>query len=65
MFKIVNPANWGGRPGDEVTLWYNGKFRCGTVERLTPTYMVVHTGEGYRSFKYDKIENMRLFAFSY
>lgn len=45
--------------GDKITCVYNGKWRVGTVERVELTYVVVRTSEGYRSFKYNKMYNVK------
>ena len=63
-FKVKNPPLGPGLPGDVVTLYYNGKFRCGPIERCERTHLVVHTEEGYRSFTWGKIENMEIVEFA-
>lgn len=48
------------REGDKITLTYDGRWRIGVVERIdrNKDFVVVRTSEGYRSFKYIKIQNL-------
>lgn len=64
-YKVQIPALGPQGIGDEVTLNYNSRFRMGTIEKLNRTHMVVHTREGYRSFSYGKIKDMRIVELAY
>ena len=61
MIKIMSwESRLGGldavRKHDWVKFTYHNKPRSGEVDRVEPTYVVVRTEDGYKSFSYSKIK---------
>lgn len=43
--------------GQHITCTYNGKQRWGTVEKVFNDGVLVKTSEGFRRFKWDRVED--------